>query len=241
MGITLSATEAARVAHVTERTMRAWLASGKVPGHKQEPRDAAGKGPPRWEIDSDALAAVPGISIDRDALALFDAQARRSPAGVLARLDALEAQVRALSAKLRALEGSTGSSGNTIAPVTRSDGQEGGLPPLDRESYQPAPYRPPVAPVSASYSLTYGRSGEDAPEMGAGGIFRTRADAGRWLMRHGVNERTPKSWPGWREVELTPRQVLGLALSLYDPTNWRIPWRLHRCEDSACVCHELLT
>jgi hypothetical protein len=41
-------------------------------------------------------------------------------------------------------------------------------------------------------------------------------------------------------VDLTPAAVLRLAISLYDPANWRIPWRLHRCDDAGCACYELL-
>lgn len=248
MGITLSATEAARLAGVTERTMRTWLSSGKVPGaHKQEPREAAGKGPARWQIDSDQLAQVPGITLDRDALAVLEGRARRSPGGVLARLDALEAQVRALSARLRALEASSGSIGNEnapYAPVARSE------PNLSEQASMGSGLpitatRPPAGLPGASYSLTYGRSGEDAPLDVAGmsgGTFRTRADAARWLMRHGIaSEGTPKTWPGWRDVELTPGAVLALAVSLCDPSNHRITWRLHPCGDTSCVCHELLS
>jgi hypothetical protein len=244
MGITLSATEAARLTGVTERTMRAWLAAGKIPGaHKQAPEQAAGKGPVRWEIDSDQLAQVPGITLDRDALAVLEARGRRSPGGVLARLDALEAQVRALSARVRALEASSGSSGNSNAPVTRSEAQEGASMAWDRESYHPTPDRLPVDLPSASFSLRYGTDAPpDAAGRASGATFRTRADAARWLMRHGIaSEGTPKTWPGWRDVELTPGAVLALAVSLCDPSNHRITWRLHPCGDTSCVCHELLS
>lgn len=73
------------------------------------------------------------------------------------------------------------------------------------------------------------------------GAFRTHADAARWLARHGVNEHTPKTWRGWQDVPLEPRPILEDAISRYDPGNWRITWRLARCGDPACVCHELLS
>jgi hypothetical protein len=70
--------------------------------------------------------------------------------------------------------------------------------------------------------------------------FATRAEAARWLARHGVNVLNPKNWHGWREVELTPRAVLALALRVQNTARWRIPWRLEKCGDENCVCREML-
>ncbi len=73
------------------------------------------------------------------------------------------------------------------------------------------------------------------------GMFGTRADAARWLLRHGVNsESTPKDWPGWRDVALDPEDVLALAIRVCDPANHRITWRLHRCDEASCVCQRML-
>ncbi|HET8908134.1 MAG TPA: hypothetical protein VFN11_14340 [Ktedonobacterales bacterium] len=73
------------------------------------------------------------------------------------------------------------------------------------------------------------------------GMFGTRMAAARWLARHGVAADTARRWPGWDElVRLDPEDVLRLALRVYDPANARYTWKLHRCDDAGCVCHELL-
>ena len=169
-----------------------------------------------WMIDTDDLERVPGWHVDRKRLARLAAQplVAGSSLTVSEQLDALRQQIDELRALVRALSSSTSAARPSVSP-----------PPT---SGSPAPRE------MQAFSMTY-----TAPA--AGGAFRTRADAGRWLMRHGINsEGTPKTWPGWRDVALEPRIVLQLALSLYDPANWRIPWRLHRCDDPACVCRELL-
>lgn len=74
----------------------------------------------------------------------------------------------------------------------------------------------------------------------AGDSFRTHAEGYRFLALHGVNERTPKTWAGKDTVERSPRAFLLWALSIKQPGNHRQPWELHRCEDPACVCQELL-
>ena len=167
-----------------------------------------------WLIDTDDLERVPGWHVDRKRLARLAAQplVAGSSLTVSEQLDALRQQVDELRALVRAL---------SLASVSVSSSARPAVPP-------PAPRE------AQAFSMTY-----TAPA--AGGAFRTRADAGRWLMRHGIHsEGTPKTWPGWRDVVLEPRAVLQLALSLYDPAQWRITWRLHRCDDPACVCRELL-
>ena len=73
------------------------------------------------------------------------------------------------------------------------------------------------------------------------GMFGTRTAAARWLARHGVAADTARRWPGWEELpRLDPDDVLRLALRVYDPANARYTWKLHRCDDAGCVCHELL-
>lgn len=72
-------------------------------------------------------------------------------------------------------------------------------------------------------------------------IFPTHAEACRWLLLHGIaSVSTPKTWRGWREVELTPRGVLMLALTVKRPGNHRQVWELRQCAQAECVCHELL-
>jgi hypothetical protein len=107
-------------------------------------------------------------------------------------------------------------------PGTRQDGRE-----------RPVALETMKSPKPPASSLIFRASETSA-------TFRTRVDVGHFMARHVVSARTVKSWPGWREVELTPRAVLGLAQSLYDPHNWRITWRLHQCDDVLCVCRELL-
>lgn len=72
------------------------------------------------------------------------------------------------------------------------------------------------------------------------GNFPNRQQAAQWLARHGVNVLNPKNWHGWREVELTPRAVLALAMGIQANAKWRIPWRLVKCGDENCVCQTML-
>jgi hypothetical protein len=89
---------------------------------------------------------------------------------------------------------------------------------------QPAPMVKPVKSITNNIS----------------DFFPNRAQAAQWLARHGVNVLNPKNWHGWREVELTPRTVMQLALSVQTTARWRIPWRLVRCDDETCVCQTML-
>lgn len=220
MGLKVTAAQAAQLVGHHERLIRWHIARGTLAAVKDGRR--------AWAIDVSDLEAVPGWRVNRDRLADLEASDARSAATLAARVATLERDVQALRARLRMLEaGGTG----TLAPVARGEGQEG-LSSLAGVSS--SAYRPSGEPVARPYSMTY-----TAPA--AAGTFKTRSDAGRWLVRHGISsESTPKSWPGWREVELEPQAVLQLALALYEPGNWRITWRLHRCEDSGCVCRELL-
>ncbi len=103
---------------------------------------------------------------------------------------------------------------------------------------------PPPPSSSATLPVATGTSmgGTRNLPAGSGGLlFGTRADAARWLLRHGVNsESTPKDWPGWRDVALDPEDVLALAIRVCDPANHRITWRLHRCDEASCVCQRML-
>lgn len=177
-----------------------------------------------WLIDTADLARY--WSIDAGRLDELQRRERRSPDVMAAKIAEMERELKALRARVSSLEAQNGRQ-------TRQDDQQAAWGSPDMSSISPPAYKPSGELLARSFSMTY------APSI-AGATFRTRSDAARWLMRHGISENTPKSWPGWRDVELEPRAVLQLALSLYDPSNWRITWRLHPCDDSACVCHELL-
>lgn len=224
MGLKVTAAEAAALAHVSERTVRAWLTS-EPPKLRAVKRQEAGR-PASWAIDVDELASVAGVTIDRDMLAQLEAGRTRSPGGILARLEAVERELATVRARLRVLEAERGTSGTHTPLANTSDGLANASPRLDVPPYQPTTYTPPSAPREAY--------------VGTGShTFRTRADAARWLVPHGIeSEYTPKSWPGWRDVDLAPGAVLSLALSMQGRRN--AYWRLHRCDDSGCVCRELL-
>ncbi len=151
--------------------------------------------------------------------------ARGGGASTVGRLEELEREIRELKAHIASIKRQNAREGHLEV-------QETALPDPVVSPYHFDPPRQPDSAPTRGYALTYGT---DAPA-----VFSHRADAGRWLARHGVNELTPKTWPGWRAVELTPRAVLALALSLMDTSNHRVTWRLRRCDDDACVCRELL-
>ena len=76
MGLKVSAREAARLAGRTERTIRTWVASGKLVAEPLGPRGRRrGVGPNRWLIDVDTLARVPGVTLDRARLAELELRA----------------------------------------------------------------------------------------------------------------------------------------------------------------------
>lgn len=227
MGTHLTAAEAAQVAGVSERSVRAWISTGRLQAEKAE-----AAGPARWAIDVDDLAGLPGVVINREALARIEAGDANSAQGILARLTALELEVQALRSRLRTIEASG-------VPVTQA--------PI--RVTQETPRRPPEVAGEAS-------RGTDTPirplapsdlplkqlggHPGRGATFRNHAEAGRWLSEHGINERTPKSWPGWRETPLDKWSMLNKALAQMNLSDWRITWRLHRCGDPLCVCGEAL-
>ncbi len=91
-------------------------------------------------------------------------------------------------------------------------------------------------PLSASE-----RAFPRAPAVPSG--FNSHCEAARWLVPHGVRSAlTPRSWPGWSGVSLTPRAVLAFALDLEHQwrDNHRVTWRLRRCGEAGCICAELL-
>jgi hypothetical protein len=224
VGVKVNASQAAALVDRTERRVREWIKQGKLRAEPAGPRKREpGKvGPSAWAIDVDELAMVPGVTINRERLAELEAGQKRSPSGVLARLDRLEADVQMLRTRLRTLETLQTTTTTAMAPQRAQDGPGSPVDPVGVESYVPP-----------AFSLTY-----RAPAAPA--TFRTHTDASRWLDRHGVPINTSKGWPSWRQVQLEPRAVLQDALSRYDPANWRISWRLHQCDDVLCVCRELL-
>lgn len=218
----VTAAEAAYLVDRHERIVRWHLSRGDIPG--------AVKDGNTWRIEPSALEQVAGWKVDPRRLAELSERDAKTAASMAARIEALEARVRALEAQIRALQ----SNQSANSPYNASRGDSDGLAGLDSLGHRPAAYTPSAEPVTRSYALRY-----TAPS--SPGTFATRADAARWLMRHGINaEGTPKSWPGWRSVRLEPEDVLRLAIAVYDPGNWRITWRLHRCDDTGCVCADLL-
>lgn len=100
MGLRITAAQAARLASASEKTVRSWITSGKLRATKQQ---EAGH-PASWSIDTDDLAALPGVTIDRERLAELEAGRSRSPVGILARLEAAEREIAALRTRVRLLE-----------------------------------------------------------------------------------------------------------------------------------------
>lgn len=218
MGIRVTAAQAAQLVGRHERIIRWHIKRGDLPALKQGNA---------WHIDTDELARIPGWHVDAMRLADVQAADARTATALAARVEALERQVRDLTTRLRALENARS---GAYAPIAHSEPNLTSLPldtPPDTFS---RPYRAPVSPLLRSGGVR--RTGD----------FANHAEAARWLAVHGLNSPlTPKTWPGWRDVELTRRAVLTLAISLCDPHNHRITWRLHRCDDAQCICQELLS
>lgn len=96
MGLKVSAREAARLVGRTERTIRAWVASGKLMAEPAGPRSRRrGVGPNRWLIDVDVLAQMPGVALDRARLAELELRAAEVELGtsLVERVARLEHQV----------------------------------------------------------------------------------------------------------------------------------------------------
>lgn len=241
MGILVSAAEAGALVDRHERVVRQHIHDGGLPARK----DARG----RWQIDVEDLARVPGWIVDRERLARLELRQRRSHAGLVERTEALEGRLRTLEGQLRLVLERLERLGQSAPP----------RPPLTPPAAPPAAPREPTDDDDSSDSsdsdeepdphppLTYRGPptvtlldrGPDAPQF-----FRTHADAARWLERHGVSALTPKSWPGWRHVTLTPVEVLRFASERQRAAvaagNWRVTWRLRRCDDPQCVCQDRL-
>ncbi len=107
MGLKVSAREAAALAHRTERTIRAWVASGKLHAEPAGPRERRrGVGPNRWLIDVDALAKIPGVSLDRARLAELELRAAEADlsTSLVERVEQLEREVAALQSEVSELK-----------------------------------------------------------------------------------------------------------------------------------------
>ncbi len=107
MGLKVSAREAARLANRTERTIRAWVASGKLPAEPAGPRERRqGVGPNRWLIDVDLLTQMPNVTLDRVRLA--ELELRAAEAGVsttlVERVARLEHEMQTVKAELAQLQ-----------------------------------------------------------------------------------------------------------------------------------------
>ena len=173
------------------------------------------------------LAGVPGVTVDASRLAELTAAQNRTPQGMLARIEQLERELRGVKARLSLVEGAR----------RGSDASDSAVASADVLGHPSAAYGPPVAtytpPQAAPPKVSY-------ISMSIG-QFRTRADAGRFLERHGVNGHTARTWRGWEDVELEPTAILRDALARQATADWRARWRLQRCSDPTCVCRDLIS
>ena len=242
MGILVSAAEAGGLVDRHERVVRQRIQDGDLPARK----NARGQ----WQIDVDDLARVPGWVVDRERLARLELRQRRSHAGLVSRTEALEARLRGLESHQRSIDEQLARLLERLSPP---GAPRPPTPPSPREPEQPSGDEDPdpdelsdlsdLSNMPLAYrgppTVTLLDRGPDAPQA-----FRTLADAARWLARHGVNPLTPKDWPGWKHVERTPVEVLRFAIErqrlAVAGRNWRVQWRLARCEDGQCVCHDWL-
>ena len=179
MGMKINAASAAILTGVSERTIRRMitdrrLRASEAPGPRR--RDAAkGIGPAQWMIDTDDLIAA-GLGIDMERMAMIEAQEKRSPGGILARLDRLESEIRALHTRLASVE-------RAIRAVTRQDGQETALPD---ETVQHTAYPPEYRPVSPRQNVV------TPPERAGRGLPDGLVSLNSFAIRHGVGDSTAK-------------------------------------------------
>ncbi len=209
----VTARRAADLCGLNERTIRRHIASGKLQAERGDDGD--------YRIPTSALAALRRAAKER-------ATRRGDLAGELA---ALRAEVEALRSRIEAVEARplarTSSSDILARLATR---REAGIGASGEDVSSISPYTP--RPLKSHRSASF--SGDTSSDG-----LRTHADALRWLQRHGdMAEGTPKTWPGWREVALTPSAVLALAIEC--SAKRAVKWRLHPCDDAACVCHARL-
>jgi hypothetical protein len=264
MGLHVTAEQAAWLVGHGERMVR-WHIQPPPKGKGDLP---ATKDRRTWRIDVDALEAIPGWTVNRNRLAELEAAEQRTAASMVARIAELERQVRDFRARLARLEAASASG----AQAARSEGQEtasagegamstyslddteaGGrygalhrLSPDARGIESDYPSSGGYRSQTSAYQATYrGPRTVSLADRGGGPLrFKTKMDGSRWLARHGINERTPKTWPGWPPLDNTPAGVFADALARQRAAkashDWRVTWELHACSDEACVCRELL-
>jgi hypothetical protein len=118
MGLKVSAAQASQLTGIHERTIRQYISDGRLYAATAGPRDPEGKaGPSRWAIDVDDLAALPGVAINREVLARIELARGHDPAAILARLEALERQMRAMQSQLLQLTGGAAPAPQLDAPT----------------------------------------------------------------------------------------------------------------------------
>ena len=227
---TVNLREAAALVHRTERNVRRQLRRGTLP-YKGDGKERKGAGYPRLKIKVGDLAAVPGWSVDPDALTRLQLQKQTiatveaSPNNALVEtVLQLRQQIVNLQVQVKALQERPE---RPPAPV---------YIPASVVTPRPAP-TPKPAPV------------RKAPRTMPLGSFPTREEILAWLSQHGTwGAATPKTWQGrknggigWKKVTPIKRDLLALAISEYEPNNYKRGWHLQRCPDSLCPCYELLT
>jgi len=245
MGLRVTAAQAAWLVDRHERMIRWHIERGDL---------AAVKEGRAWRTDVDALAGIPGWRVNRERLAELQAADAQTAASIAARLAELERQIRDLRARVARLE-TPHAPPAPQEPDARQGGRYGDAPTGAKPSDLALSASGDVLPnfglptgYQAAYPTAYrGPRTVTLADRGSGAPlrFKTKADAARWLARHGVNELTPKSWRGWPPPEMTPAAVLAFALDFQRDAHargdWRVSWLLRRCTDEACVCRDLLS
>lgn len=230
MGMRVNAAEAARLADRSERRVREWIRQGKLRAEPSGPREKGERiGPSAWSIDVDDLAAVPGVTISRERLAELAAGRDRTPAGLLARVETLERQVRTLLAARTQWPQN--------APRFDSEGAHAASRSTDSA---------PGLPVESHPTRTYtGNPGADGMKL-----------LPHFAREHGMPPSTAKEHGREGQITITSipnRSRLGQSIRyvareqerdvlLYWAEHWtgQGGHALHRCDDPLCACHELL-
>jgi hypothetical protein len=236
MGTWISASEAARLVGVCQRTMFTWLKYGKHDENMKRVKLTEAQatkqrtiGHLSWIIDADALDTLPGVHVDRARLA--ELEATRSPGTIESRLESLERKFEVLD-KQR-----PGPPGEQPSPTTLT------------------PDTPPVHPIEAApiplqaWVLAH-------PRQPAPGKLAHYEPLSAFAEAHGVPRRTakghaerhaipaelkpspnrPRENPYWVNAE---QKLLAMAF-------WRDRWigtsgeTVRECANSVCICHELL-
>lgn len=99
MSAQVSVAEAAQLVGRHERIIRGRIKRGDFPSAHKDARGA-------WRLDADDLERIVTWRIDRERLATLESGQRRTPGGLVARVELLERQLRDLAARVRLLEGS---------------------------------------------------------------------------------------------------------------------------------------